>query len=875
MRRFDLRDERGVAMVLFAVMLPLMLMLTAIAWDAGNWWIHRKHLQTKVDAAALAAGGVWGFPCTLTSDTNIIGEARKYVGEHIEANGAPYTATTFNPQVGDTPYTKIHVVLNGSTWYDDDQGLNPADKSGQPNPGGTICDSSFLDVKATEQNNQPLFGWLPLAPDIKRKARIEIQEAEPEDLLPIAVRVPKPQSAAAVFYDESSGPTNGQIQAVKYFHEQCTTTNLTCDSSIPAGLGQWTTFDAATGNWAQFNPGPNMGVVIATSFRPACNTTTPPIPAGVVVATGPGPCLEDAGWVGQQVNAFCRQSSSGTAPVKCEDANGAGASQSVVSGLQFIRNYQSGGPVGTNPPELRTAYFDSASANCGALVRQSYFNSGTAAGCTALLHVTLDIGSQIAPPPPPGGTETRTAANTEVRYSMVDDLGNVTCSNFGNACDMAKSGGPNNLSATATIPFPAKSGRNSIVIRVRLKQTNVAGIPGGCGNSFGTTCQWFFTAQGRSGNTPTTAQILANPIQRAFMGDINKSGAVNWLRLQADCNNNGVADYGIPETSQAASVSSTGPAPCTSTPRYIVDMGLQGGLAKDQDEPPIQINIGATSLSAILDCDPNIPNLKDEIAQGCGNPPITYARNQFDTSPLCPPDPPGSFFNTPKPAPFDPPDNYPPWRCVLTQTSNAANQIEQGLNQRFFGVSNNPSCPADDPTRFVSGRNYWHNANNGTSTGAAGSANDGSNADKYTFADNGVPYGTTDLNPNDNLTNRLGEGGHDPRLVTLFFTTYDSFTGNGNEIFPVVGFGNFYITGYGRVNGSGNFQGGAPEDPCTTGNANTSPGAGNKTPPDIDLSGNGVIAWGHFVKEVTPKGRATGVLCKPSDFQPCVATLVE
>src|SRR4029453_8570794 len=149
--------------------------------------------------------------------------------------------------------------------------------------------------------------------------------------------------------------------------------------------------------------GPNMGVVIATSFRPACNTTTPPIPAGVVVATGPGPCLEDAGWVGQQGNAFCRQSSSGTAPVKCEAANGAGASQSVVSGLQFIRNYQSGGPVGTNPPELRTAYFDSASANCGALVRQSYFNSGTAAGCTALLHVTLDIGSQIAPPPPPGG----------------------------------------------------------------------------------------------------------------------------------------------------------------------------------------------------------------------------------------------------------------------------------------------------------------------------------------------------------------------------------------------------------------------------------------------------------------------------------------
>ena len=63
----------------------------------------------------------------------------------------------------------------------------------------------ILDVKGTEQDSPLLWGWLPFFPDIKKKARIEIQEAEGVGgLLPIAVRVPKPVSAAAVFYDEAT-----------------------------------------------------------------------------------------------------------------------------------------------------------------------------------------------------------------------------------------------------------------------------------------------------------------------------------------------------------------------------------------------------------------------------------------------------------------------------------------------------------------------------------------------------------------------------------------------------------------------------------------------------------------------------------------------
>ena len=149
---------------------------------------------------------------------------------------------------------------------------------------------------------------------------------------------------------------------------------------------------------------------------------------------------------------------------------------------------------------------------------------------------------------------------------------------------------------------------------------------------------------------------------------------------------------------------------------FRLEMGLQGALAREQDEYPIQINIGNTSQSAVVDCDPDKPNLKTEIEEGCGTPDgfPSYAAHDFaqtdgSGTPYCP-DISGapSFFFVPKAAPYD---DWAPFTCVLTQTSAAANQVVQGFNQRIFGVQNNPSCPADDAP-FKKGRNYWHDDNN-------------------------------------------------------------------------------------------------------------------------------------------------------------------
>ena len=48
-----LRSQAGQSMVLFpAVVLPLILFIAVISVALGNWWVHKRKLQTQVDAAA-------------------------------------------------------------------------------------------------------------------------------------------------------------------------------------------------------------------------------------------------------------------------------------------------------------------------------------------------------------------------------------------------------------------------------------------------------------------------------------------------------------------------------------------------------------------------------------------------------------------------------------------------------------------------------------------------------------------------------------------------------------------------------------------------------------------------------------------------------
>ena len=818
--------------MLFAIVLVLLMLMGSVVLDVGNWYTHGRHLQTKADAAAFAGGSVWGFPCGPDIDARIEAEARTYFGGHTATSGLE-VPSAYNEQIGRVGARDVYLALNQATWWDDAFGAGDFSS-----PYGSQCAAKTLDVKATEDDAPLLWGMLPFFPDIKKKARVEIQEpAGLTGLLPIAVRLPQPRSAAAVFYDESTG----LILDVEHFREVCTAMVVECIDDAPVGLGQWTTDPPITdnGSLASFHVAPRIGVVVATSFRPACGPGTPPAEA---------PCLEDSGWAGQPVDDFCHQASGA---LKCYDSDGTGVTQTVRAGVHFIRGYGSAA-TGTGPPQLRSVSLGSSTVSCAA-----YFNA-VPTDCSERLSVTLDLGALLGNYG--GGTGPLRASDVEVRYRLVRGDTSSFCT-YGTTCNVL----PIDLNATGTVTFattgtttsphlpvtPASRG-NVVALQVRIRNSPNATDPD-CGGALTDLCRWFYTSDPPSTTAPTDAGILASPIQRSFMGDLERTGPVRWIRLSTDanCDHKTKSDRVVgadPLTGENAASQPVGLMRC-----YVVDLGLAAGLARDQDEPPIAFNLGDNSSQrAYIDCDDDIPNLKSEIVTGCQQP--AYSSNKFNTSPLCPSS--AGFFSTPKTTPFD---NWPPFRCVLTQTGNSS-QVIQGFNERIFAKANNPTCPGD-ASGYVVGRNYWHRLNNGH--------------DGETFAWDGTGTGTTG-DPNGAAKGNTLRS-DDPRLVTLFFTTYDSFTDTGNEVYPIVGFGNFYVTGYGETI-NGKWKGGQPDDPCADGAADA-PAAGNNPPVDVDMSRNTRWVWGHFVKDVVPAGRSlggTGEICNPiSSFDPCVAVLVE
>ena len=145
-----------------------------------------------------------------------------------------------------------------------------------------------------------------------------------------------------------------------------------------------------------------------------------------------------------------------------------------------------------------------------------------------------------------------------------------------------------------------------------------------------------------------------------------------------------------------------------------------------------------------------------------------------------------------------------PWNCTAIQTGGATNQVPQGMNMRVLGDRKPTSCTSP---------NHWSD-----------------------FPD--IPKG-------------------DPRVVQVFLTPFNSFSGSGNTIVPVSDFATFYVTGW-TDNGQG-FN-----NPCQ--------GNGDDPVPGNDP---GVIV-GHFIKYIdTVNGGSGSQTCDFDSFGTCVASLTE
>jgi len=197
-------------MVLFAVMLPLILLLGVIAVDVGNWFVHQKHLQNQVDSAALAGGLEFNgcFQDDPGTNGRIALAALKYAGDK-NRDGSTYNVQEQEASPGD-----VHAVLNSASYWatgDPTDGstldytwVNPANK-----PAGYPCATKALDVKATDDKVPLLFGFIPVAASPHTHARVEIRKAPTVvGMLPFAIPEASPAKVGVLFVNEDVAATD-------------------------------------------------------------------------------------------------------------------------------------------------------------------------------------------------------------------------------------------------------------------------------------------------------------------------------------------------------------------------------------------------------------------------------------------------------------------------------------------------------------------------------------------------------------------------------------------------------------------------------------------------------------------------------------------
>ena len=223
------RDERGQVIVIGAVMIPVLLLLTALVVDVGNWYTHKRQLQNRADAAAFAAGVAYAKnwkACVQTSDpalkastaAKIADAARQYAGDPDVtdyAGGVLPAGGLQNTQIANQAH--VDVAINstsyddGTDYSDDGDGL-PGTSLGNPcfsHPTGDSISAPgyWTDVKVKERDLPSLFGGigLPLSRNGAR-ARVDIRPAlSGTRFLPLAVPDNVITQVQVRYYNECTG----------------------------------------------------------------------------------------------------------------------------------------------------------------------------------------------------------------------------------------------------------------------------------------------------------------------------------------------------------------------------------------------------------------------------------------------------------------------------------------------------------------------------------------------------------------------------------------------------------------------------------------------------------------------------------------------
>jgi len=184
--------------------------------------------------------------------------------------------------------------------------------------------------------------------------------------------------------------------------------------------------------------------------------------------------------------------------------------------------------------------------------------------------------------------------------------------------------------------------------------------------------RWEQTKGTRNGQTCATGgsnpcKGTFGPVQRAFAGSDGRSGPIRIAK---------VYESGLPLTDYSLS---------EGTHSLTVEIGLLGTLedARAIDSQLVALRVaGEGSNGQQLDCDTNLPRLRDELAQGCGE---TYTVNRGTSCPTQG----NELWSWPQ-----------PWPCVRTQTSagQIGGHVAAGMNERVLG---------DDKPATCTNKNRW------------------------------------------------------------------------------------------------------------------------------------------------------------------------
>lgn len=356
MSRFTPSGQQGGILVLFAIFAPLLVIFLIYVIDVDNWLEHKRYLQVRADAAALATAADF-ISC---NNGTIYSRAGQYAGVATVTTPSGGTVASTTPLTNTEINTtgSLHAQINSQTFYGQSSTNSP------PTPDTTVradpCSTDAVDVKLTETNLPWYFQLLSSVPYINAEAQLSVlQVSSGTGSLPVAVNDNNPLAAEAYFVN-SSGQQIGSGVAL-----------------CPVGT------NPTTGYAVWDNAGTSQ-----------CTNTNPP-------TTGPASLSVNTAASGVRVAISGRNNLTGTMSTDCSASSPVPFVQCYdLSGSELVHIQGYGNSAGTTANPAAGQVTLSGAPGTGGCT-DGYFSNPSGASCTIGVSANVDFGTAA----PPAGAE--------------------------------------------------------------------------------------------------------------------------------------------------------------------------------------------------------------------------------------------------------------------------------------------------------------------------------------------------------------------------------------------------------------------------------------------------------------------------------------